>query len=1394
MAHARTSAAPAAVPRRLDAQNPWPGLASFGEDDREFFRGRDAEADELARLVRRERLTVLFGRSGLGKTSLLGAGLFPRLRQDLHLPVLLRIGYDTDTTPRSQVWAALLAACEQWAVEAAAPRADESLWAYFHRAGAGFWNPRNRPVVVVLVFDQFEELFTVGQVDERSRRAASAFIEDLAGLIEDRPSDALRRAIDADPTLADGIDFGRRGCKVLLSFREDFLAEMEGLREHLPSVMRNRYRLQPMSASQARSVIASGAALVDDEVAQRILGLAWCNRAEAPTAEEAQRLEIDPALLSVICSELNLRRQAVGAAHIAADLVVGAEREILVDFYERALRGIDARVRVFIEDELITAAGFRDSRALDDALHLPGVSREAIDHLVAARLLRIDDRFGVRRLELTHDVLTRVVKDSRDARQARELEQAAAQRARAIAAAQRRNRHVSALIAVAAVAAAALLAWSYRLFNEASEATARAEIATDAARHLSRESEQLRDTVQEMDTQARQAQAAASATQQRAIAAELSASEAQAQAVAAQKRALAAQRDALATNLVVHARAARPQEFDRALLLAAEAIRQFPERQDIQIEQFGRLLTAPRIRLRLPLAPAGLRAASADGSHVALATVDGAVQLLSASTWRPLQRVAVRQDGPVQAIALDRSGERLLTAADGQLVVWQLRTGAAIARQPARTEAIRRVALSADGRWAAVAGTGSGVQLWALADPAAAMQVLPASAERLRLDGVRCLGFTPDDSRLILVGNTVVSTWNLADGALATPLRGEGILGHSADCSRVVQVLGTPREALGFELRDAASGASLGRVDRPQRDLTSTRFELSGDGRTLIQRGEYRVSSWRFEPPARPVQLAPVRLPAGDLKLASVSADGSRLALAAGDGGQAVQVMDLDDEQGEFRELVSWFMPHRVAGFVFAPDGGSLLVLPEPARRDQRNAAFPVAWELSGGSRLQLGDHAYRADEIEFNRAGTVLGTTAKSGDAAAGDVAHFWSTADGRFLREIADFSIAEFSPDGSRLAILFKRATKTVEVLPLAAGGEPLTSISMPTGMGVAKLAISRDNQKLVMVRDDGSVWLHPAVSGGGARRLSAAASKASAVAFGPDSRLLAWGGTDGKVRLVSIDRNAPPRVLPEAHQGAVTKLAFNSDGRYLASGGADGSAIVHVPGEARTVARFDGHRDSVTALVFVEGNGGLALVAGQAKGERKVWDVTRRLWLADLGGGESDIRSVELGPDPQHKRRRAAVLHRDGSVSLHDWDRDSLLAEACKLADRNLDCVEWEQFFPGQPYHATCLDAPAPNCRASGRAGLRPVPSRARAGSTLPSTQRRGDRRAKRPLVAGHRVDAVAARAPCSSSTACRATARQARRDPHACRGPCAGRSHKTRAWSIGAVGTMRPSSRV
>jgi hypothetical protein len=69
------SARPAELAAPADAGNPWPGLAAFTEAAKDSFNGRDAEAEELLRRVTTAPLTVLFGKSGLGKTSLLQAGL-----------------------------------------------------------------------------------------------------------------------------------------------------------------------------------------------------------------------------------------------------------------------------------------------------------------------------------------------------------------------------------------------------------------------------------------------------------------------------------------------------------------------------------------------------------------------------------------------------------------------------------------------------------------------------------------------------------------------------------------------------------------------------------------------------------------------------------------------------------------------------------------------------------------------------------------------------------------------------------------------------------------------------------------------------------------------------------------------------------------------------------------------------------------------------------------------------------------------------------------------------------------------------------------------------------------------------------------------------------------------
>jgi len=416
---------PSAVDARaavIDAENPWPGLLAFAEEAHPFFHGRDRESDEFVRMIRRHPLSVLFGLSGLGKTSLLRAGVFPRLRRDGWLPIYIRLDPVDVVDLVDQVRRQVSEAVVDEAIDAPAPAPDVTLWEYFHRSDIEFWTPRNRLVEPVLCFDQFEEIFTLGAPDPARSARARALLEALAELIEGRLPPAVTAAIEADPDRVRAYDFSRQGCRVVFSFREDFLADFEGLRGQIPSVMRNRLRLGRFSVPEAIDVVTrSGGVLVDREVARRIaLFVGGGSSDEAVCGGSPQ--EVEPSLLSVVCHELNLERRRTGSPRITADLLGGARAAILTSFYERCFTGLDPRIRLFVEDHLLTESGFRNSYARDDAVQRFGVPRADIELLVSRRLLRLEERCGTFRIELTHDVLTGIVRDSRDARRRRDEE------------------------------------------------------------------------------------------------------------------------------------------------------------------------------------------------------------------------------------------------------------------------------------------------------------------------------------------------------------------------------------------------------------------------------------------------------------------------------------------------------------------------------------------------------------------------------------------------------------------------------------------------------------------------------------------------------------------------------------------------------------------------------------------------------------------------------------------------------------------------------------------------------------------------------------------------------------------------------------------------------------
>ena len=247
--------------------NPWPGLASYTEEDRHLFFGRDGEINEMTRLVQRETLTVLFGRSGLGKSSLLRAGVMPRLREQGFFPVTLRLDFSErgEVLPVEQVKALTLAAAKQAGVEAEnAPEnaAALTLWEWFHTVE--FWGPRNDPVTPILALDQFEEVFTLG----RNLPRTDEFIEQFADLVENRVPQSVRdRAAASGERLT--YDATQHGYKVILSLREDFVPRLDSLRPVLPAVMRNRFALAPLNSECAVTVVlGAGRTLISEVDAQ----------------------------------------------------------------------------------------------------------------------------------------------------------------------------------------------------------------------------------------------------------------------------------------------------------------------------------------------------------------------------------------------------------------------------------------------------------------------------------------------------------------------------------------------------------------------------------------------------------------------------------------------------------------------------------------------------------------------------------------------------------------------------------------------------------------------------------------------------------------------------------------------------------------------------------------------------------------------------------------------------------------------------------------------------------------------------------------------------------------------------------------------------------------------
>lgn len=391
-------------------KNPWLGLKTYEEGTRLY--GRDTEVQVLTDIICNNLTTVVFGRSGIGKSSLIRAGIFPEVRKRGLIPIHIRFEHNCDTSYSHQIEKAVCSVLEK--EDRLGPDYPSmGLWDFFHRNV--FYDKNHRRCVPVIIIDQFEEIYTLA--DSQHKHHALELFDELADLLNNiKPEKVLKYeedsvkftrseiAMDTNDMLTFRVRSHERpkyaensSFHMVICLREDYLYYLERNTSKIPAFKINRFSLQALSRVAAKEIVERPCpGLFNEEEVESII-------TRISTFNSEGKEEVDPTILSIF-----LFKYFNSNGNISTD-------NIIFEFYTDETKYIDDTSLAYLEDHLITTEGYRHAIPYNDALS-HGVKKEDIDKLVISRILTVEPRKGHDYLEFSHDVICPVVKSNRERR------------------------------------------------------------------------------------------------------------------------------------------------------------------------------------------------------------------------------------------------------------------------------------------------------------------------------------------------------------------------------------------------------------------------------------------------------------------------------------------------------------------------------------------------------------------------------------------------------------------------------------------------------------------------------------------------------------------------------------------------------------------------------------------------------------------------------------------------------------------------------------------------------------------------------------------------------------------------------------------------------------------
>ena len=561
----------------------------------------------------------------------------------------------------------------------------------------------------------------------------------------------------------------------------------------------------------------------------------------------------------------------------------------------------------------------------------------------------------------------------------------------------------------------------------------------------------------------------------------------------------------------------------------------------------------------------GVRVASfsPDGRQVITGSTDKTARLWNAETGQ--QSAVLEHDGVVRSAAFSSDGRRVVTASDDKTArIWDVQTGKQIAALTGHTARVRDAAFSPNGRYVLTSSDDKTARLWdsKTGEP---VHILEGHTQ-----SVRGVAFSPDGERAVTTSlDHSARVWSVETGKQSVIL-GHGDVVTSAAFSPDGQRIVTASDDNTVPIWDAQMGERI----------------VTLSGRTAV-----------YSPDGRSI----------------VTSDGDTARIWNADNGKLAMVL-----RGH---------RSRVTGAVFSPDGRSVLTA-----SDDKTARLWSAGTETNTQMAVLAAHTGSAGRAVFSPDGRRALTASDDNSV------RLWDAEAGR---QIATFTragsgMAAFSPDGRLVAI----PDNNTVVVRDANTGEREDRIFQGHSAAVQSVAFSADGRRIVTASDDRTARVWDLQTGGQIAALTEHTAPVRSAVFSPDGlRVVSTQMPQRSGNVTIVTSNDSVALLWDALSGRVIlrfegdmvqlyDATFSPDGKRIVTASGDNTARIWDAETGKPIAVLSGHSDSVLSAAF--NSRGDKIVTASADETVRVWDAEAMTTIAVLKGHSGAVWSAVFSPD--------------------------------------------------------------------------------------------------------------------------------------------------------------------